>query len=192
MSNIIPEKIAKSIKQTVYFEAEKFNYLSRSRSENGNFLAQLVSMPAVGGKLSQYMPKDSIRTYIKDGILNRYSKDKTEEAKPSNLELIIKQSFDIEAFSIEEDVKNKTALFYGDNGMHIIVVADGTVLKWETALRKALIFIASKSLTERSEGKVSILLTLFARHQKISPSDEKCIQKALSICGAKAYIYGDE
>ena len=85
MSNIIPEKVAKTVKQTVYLEADKVNYLSRSRTENGIFLAQLVSMPTVGGKLSQYMRKDAIRTYIKDAILNRYSKDKTGEAKPDDL-----------------------------------------------------------------------------------------------------------
>lgn len=192
MSNIIPEKVAKNVKQTVYLEADKVNYLSRSRTENGIFLAQLVSMPTVGGKLSQYMRKDAIRTYIKDAILNRYSKDKTGEAKPDDLCLIISQIFGLEAQLIEENSKTKTSLFYAEGGMHVIVVADGTVLKWETALRKALVLVASTPLTERCETTVSILLTLFARHQKVSPSDEKCIQKALSICNAKAYIYGDD
>lgn len=192
MSNIIPEKVAKTVKQTVYLEADKVNYLSRSRTENGIFLAQLVSMPTVGGKLSQYMRKDAIRTYIKDAILNRYSKDKTGEAKPDDLCLIISQIFGVEAQLIEENSKTKTSLFYAESGKHVIVVADGTVLKWETALRKALLLVASTPLTERCEATLSILLTLFARHQKVSPSDEKCIQKALSICNAKPYIYGDD
>ncbi|EIH0504556.1 hypothetical protein LGG32_004558, partial [Escherichia coli] len=132
MSNLIPDKIAKSIKQTVYNEADKVNYLSRTRTENGNFLAQLVSMPSVGGKLSQYMRKDAVRTYIKDAILNRYSKDKTGEAKPNDVEEIILETFKIDACLIEDNSKNKTSLYYGDNGNKIIVVADGTVLKWET------------------------------------------------------------
>ncbi|EFB9761459.1 hypothetical protein FA678_23300, partial [Escherichia coli] len=102
MSNLIPDKIAKSIKQTVYNEADKVNYLSRTRTENGNFLAQLVSMPSVGGKLSQYMRKDAVRTYIKDAILNRYSKDKTGEAKPNDVEEIILETFKIDACLIED------------------------------------------------------------------------------------------
>lgn len=191
MNNLIPDKIAKSIKQTVYNEADKVNYLSRTRTENGNFLAQLVSMPSVGGKLSQYMRKDAVRTYIKDAILNRYSKDKTGEAKPNDVEEIILETFKIDACLIEDNSKNKTSLYYGDNGNKIIVVADGTVLKWETALRKALMLIASKNLVELNDKSVSILLTLFARYQKISPSDLKCIQKALLVCNAQAYIYGD-
>ncbi|EFO3842023.1 hypothetical protein DM598_18210 [Escherichia coli] len=191
MSNLIPDKIAKSIKQTVYNEADKVNYLSRTRTENGNFLAQLVSMPSVGGKLSQYMRKDAVRTYIKDAILNRYSKDKTGEAKPNDVEEIILETFKIDACLIEDNSKNKTSLYYGDNGNKIIVVADGTVLKWETALRKALMLIASKNLVELNDKSVSILLTLFARYQKISPSDLKYIQKALLVCNAQAYIYGD-
>ncbi|WP_174953194.1 hypothetical protein, partial [Escherichia coli] len=92
---------------------------------------------------------------------------------------------------IEDNSKNKTSLYYGDNGNKIIVVADGTVLKWETALRKALMLIASKNLVELNDKSVSILLTLFARYQKISPSDLTCIQKALLVCNAQAYIYGD-
>jgi hypothetical protein len=34
-------------------------------------------------------------------------------------------------------------------------------------------------------------LTLFARHQKVSPSDLRCIEKALSVCNATPYVYGE-
>lgn len=191
MSTVIPEKIAKSIKEFVYSEADRVNYLARSRTENGVFLAQLVTMPAVGGKLSQYLRKDAIRTYIKDAILNRYSKDKTEEEKPENLDVIIANMYNFDAYFVEAEPKNKISLYYVNNNKSMIVIADGTVLKWETALRKALIYIASKPFSERDDVKVSILLTLFARYQKVSPSDVNCIQKALSVCNAKAFIYGD-
>jgi hypothetical protein len=32
---------------------------------------------------------------------------------------------------------------------------------------------------------------LFARHQKVSPSDLRHLEKALSMCNAKPYIYGE-
>ena len=71
MSKKVPDDIAKEIKECVFQEADRVNYLARSRTDNGNFLAQLVTMPNVGGRLSQYMKKAEVRTYIKDAILNR-------------------------------------------------------------------------------------------------------------------------
>lgn len=72
-----------------------------------------------------------------------------------------------------------------------VVVADGTVLKWETALRKALLYVASKPFSDNSDASIKIVLTLFARHQKVSPSDLRHLEKALSMCNAKPYIYGE-
>ena len=50
------------------------NYLGQSRKENGKLMAELVSMPEIGGVLSEYMAKSAIKTYIKDAIINAYSK----------------------------------------------------------------------------------------------------------------------
>ena len=70
----VPARISKEIKEIVFKEADGFNYLARTRSDNGWFLDKLVIQQDVGERLSQYMSKAEIRTYIKDAILNRYSK----------------------------------------------------------------------------------------------------------------------
>lgn len=191
MSKKVPDDIAKEIKECVFLEADRINYLARSRTDNGQFLAQLVVQPNVGGRLSQFMKKAEVRTYIKDAILNRYSKDKTQEERPDNLESIILELTGHRVVFIEQDTKSQISLFKSSTDALFIVVADGTVLKWETALRKALLYVASKPLAESLNIKVTIVLTLFARHQKVCPSDLRHLGNALSMCHAKPYIYGE-
>jgi len=191
MSKKVPDDIAKEIKECVFQEADRVNYLARSRTDNGNFLAQLVAMAKVGGRLSQYMKKAEIRTYIKDAILNRYSKDKTQEERPDDLGRIILKEIGIQAHFEEEDAKSQITLFKSPSDSCFVVVVDGTVLKWETALRKALLYIASKPFSQNSNASIKVVLTLFARHQKVSPSDFRHLEKALSMCNARPYIYGE-
>ena len=191
MSNKVPDDIAKEIKGCVYQEANCVNYLARSRTDNGIFLDQLVDMSEVGGRLSQYMKNAEVRTYIKDAILNRYSKDKTQEERPSDLKLIIRNKIGVKAHFVEQETKSQISLFNSPSDSCFVVVADGTVLKWETALRKALLYVASKPFSEKADVSIKIMLTLFARHQKVSPSDLRHIEKALSMCNAKPYLYGE-
>lgn len=196
MSNKVPDNVAKIIKEIVFIEADRVNYLARSRTDNGIFLDQLVTKADVGGKLSQYMKKAEVRTYIKDAILNRYSKDKTQEERPDDLQSIIAEILDLESecFFIEKDAKSQVSLFKNHSNpsdVCFIVVSDGTVLKWETALRKALLYIASKPFFDNSDASIKIVLTLFARHQKICPSDLRHLETALSVCNAKPHIYGE-
>ena len=191
MSKKVPDTIAKEIKERVFKEADQFNYLARSRTDNGTFLDQLVNMKDVGGRLSQYMPKAEIRTYIKDAILNRYSKDKTQEVRPSDCVPIIQEKLAVKALFVERENKTKISLFKSPNDHCYVVVADGTYLKWETALRKALLYIASKPFSAQDDMEVHIMLALFARHRKVSPSDLRQLQKALRPCNAIAFIYGE-
>ena len=191
MSRKVPNVIAIEIRERVFEECDRYRLFSRSRSENKQFTDQLVKSDDVGGRLSQYMQNAEIRTYIKDAILNRYSKEKKEKERPDRFEAIIKDRLDVEAECIEQDSKLQISLYRSPNSPTYVVVADGTYLKWETALRKALTFIASKPFSARENTTIHIMLTLFARHQKIPPSDITCLKKALKPCGAFAFIYGD-
>lgn len=188
MKNRIPDEIAKVIKDIVFIEAERINYLARSRNDNGGFLDQLVLMPEIGGKLSQYMKKAEVRTYIKDAILNRYSKDKTQQKRPDNTKVITELG--LNAIFIECDKGNSIDLYRSIDDNCFVVITDGTVLKWETALRKALSYIAEKPFSQR-DASIKIILVLFARCRKITPSDIHQLSKTLSFCNAIPYIYGD-
>lgn len=191
MSKKIPDDVAKKIKELVFQEADRINYLARTRTDNGTFLDQLVSMQEVGGRLSQYMQKAEVRTYIKDAILNRYSKDKTQEERPQDLKSLIQKHLGFDAYFVECDSKNQITLFKAPVNCCFVVIADGTLLKWETALRKALLYIASKPFVDHQNVEIKIVLTLFARYQKTSPSNMRHLEKSLLLCGAIPYIYGE-
>ncbi|HBT75945.1 MAG TPA: hypothetical protein DEB39_03270 [Planctomycetaceae bacterium] len=193
MKKQIPPEIAKEIKQIVFCEADRENYLARSRPENGAFLNRLVAMPTVGEKLLEYMSKAGVRTYIKDAILNAYSKEMAQKKRPKNISAIIKKIFKLQAVEhVESQSALQTEIYVTASKDHFIVVADGTYLKWETALRKALYCVAGSPFAAVKDVEIKILLLLFARGCKIPKSDLTSLERALSICGGAVSVYGDE
>ena len=71
------------------------------------------------------------------------------------------------------------------------VIVEGTALKWESALRKGLIYVASHPLGNKDQNVVHIVLSLFWGGVRLTPSDIKILQKALSRAGAEAYFWGE-
>lgn len=190
MSTQLPSNISKEIKQKVYELANDVKYLSMSRTDSGVFLNSLVENPEVGGVIAQYVKRHRVRHYIKDAILNRYSKDKTNEAKPSDYRGIIKSryGFDCEVSHAE----NKITLYRSTSvENNYVVIAEGTVLKWETALRKALLFTSGKPFSTNAE-KIYILLMLFTQNKRLAPSDKSHLEKALKYINAEAYFFGEQ
>ena len=72
MANALPKNIQAKVKRAVYKKADEFGYMECGRIESGRFLDILVDDPDVGKIIIEYMPKERVRTYIKDGILNAY------------------------------------------------------------------------------------------------------------------------
>lgn len=192
MSTKLPPEVAKQIKKIVYRVADNADYLAMSRTDSGRFLNDLVARDDVGGVIAQYVKKDQVRHYIKDAVLNRYSKDKTEDARPKDLPPIIKKVYGLDCE--ESHKEEKLALFrVTTDGCEneYVVVADGTVLKWETALRKALLFISGKPFSNNAKA-IHILLMLFAQHKRGTPSDKRHLEKALAIANAEAFVFGEQ
>lgn len=193
MSSKVPDEVEKKVKVLVYNAADEFNYLASSRIENGKFLDSLVARDDVGGQLSSFMKKAEVRTYIKDAILNRYSKDQTQQAKPKDITKIIKKNFGFEVGLVEEDKRSNVALYKSVSSERpncYVVVSEGTYIKWETALRKALLFLPGKPFAENGQNTIHIMLNVFAQHRKITPADKKCLLSALGRFGVTVYIYG--
>lgn len=191
MSSKIPKAIAQRIKETVFKAADETDYLAMARTDSGAFLNGLVTRPDVGGEIIKYISRDEVRHYIKDAILNRYSKDKTKEATPGDLKPIVKSAFGLDAGESHSQVK--LSLYRSidrERTDEFVVVSEGTVLKWETALKKALLFISAKPFSKKA-SKIHILLLLFAQHKPVPPSDKKNLEDALKRCGAKPYIFGE-
>lgn len=192
MSTKLPKEVATKVKDVVYKLADRANYLAMSRTDSGKFLNDLVERDDVGYVIQQYVKKDQVRHYIKDAILNRYSKDKTRDAAPDNLYEIIRKIYGLECE--ESHRETKLTLFRVKTENHeneYVLVTDGTVLKWETALKKALLFISGKPFSKNAE-RIHVLLMLFAQHKKMTPSDKIHLKEALAIAGAKAQIFGEQ
>lgn len=182
----IPEDRRSKIFALVYERADSFGYATRNRPDNGMFMNNLVNSPDIGGVLAQFMPQEAVRTYIKDTILNHYTKD-----------LVKRKSAAIEPVSVFQTVFGVDTLFVGekkpvsvcrsaDNDVYVLSV--GTYLKWETALRKALEHIASIESAQREH--VHICLALVVINDDITIGDKRHIEAALDLIGAKVYFAG--
>jgi hypothetical protein len=193
MAMILPKKKAAQVKAKVYAKADKFGYSTRSRTENNQFLDSLVDDTEIGGVLREYLAKEKVRTYIKDGILNAYAKQFTknalDEVSPTDT---IQQMYGVSSSVILQCTGKdaRVSVFRAEDG-RIFVVSGGTVLKWETALRKALELIARKpGLT--IDGKTpSICLHLVTTSNSLTVADKKHITTALGAVEVQAIFCND-
>lgn len=188
MANRLPPKIRAKVIQIVYKKADEFGYMECDRVKNGQFMDILVEDHDIGGILRQYMPKERVRTYIKDTILNRYTKDATNKTLSSKTpEQTIQEEYG-ESSAVIQKIKGSAYdchVLRSEAG-NIYIVSEGTFLKWETALRKGLEVIANEpNLTIK--GKVpSLCLKLSLAGQSLTDADKKLIRTALSAAGVKA------
>ena len=194
MSNKVPKEIADVVKKIVFDEADRADYFAMSKPDSGAFLDVLANHPDVGGKIEQYIKGNKVRHYIKDAILNHYSKEKKKNAIPNDNDIcsIVKKVYRLDVE--ESDNENNVRLYRSKNSSRqneYVVVVEGTYLKWETALRKALLFMVADKPFFKTASNVHILLLLFAKYRPIPPSDKKNLENALKRCGAFPHIFGE-
>lgn len=188
MPNALPKNIQAKVKRAVYKKADEFGYMECGRVDSGRFLDTLVDDPEVGRIIIEYMPKERVRTYIKDGILNAYTKAATQKAlAASTPDNVINSAFGITASIIQSGKGKQNGLFVlrSESG-HIYVVSGGTVLKWETALRKALEIIANEPNLTINGKAPSICLKLSMAGQSLTEADKAHIIAAVGAVGVKA------
>lgn len=188
MANALPKTVQTKIREAVYRKADDFGYMECGRIDSGKFIDKLVDDPEVGRILIEYLPKERVRTYIKDGLLNAYAKDLTRKALCAfTPEKTISETFNETAHIIHSGKGKQSELFVlrSDSGA-IFVVSGGTVIKWETALRKALDVIASMPNLSINGESPSICLKLSLAGQSLTEADKKHIVTALDAVKVKA------
>lgn len=188
----LPKNIQSQVKAAVFREADEFGYMASGRIESGQFIDTLVEDPEVGRVLIEYMPKERVRTYIKDGILNAYTKKVTNKAlETSTPEKTIKEVYGETAYVIQQGKGKQRGLFVlrSETGK-IYVVSGGTVLKWETALRKALDIISNEKKLTINGVSPSICLKLSLSGQSLTEADKQQIKSAVGAVGVKAVFCG--
>ena len=192
MANNLPKNVQSQVREIVFREADHFGYMECGRIASGQFIDELVDMPEVGGVLIEYMPKERVRTYIKDGILNSYTKKVTKRVlATSTPEDAIEDAYGETAYVIQRGSGKKRDLYVlrAESGT-IYVVSGGTVLKWETALRKALDIISNEPNLTINGKAPSICLKLSQAGQSLTEADKTQIQCAVGAVGVKAVFCG--
>lgn len=183
MTKNLPNEIRIKVKEVVYRLADEFGYMNKSRVDSGVFMENLAKNPEVGGVLAEFMEKGLIKTYIKDAVLNRYMKDKKHEVLPTCSEFLLptmQKVLGCKALVIEEE--NPVFLFRLENGA-LLLVSQGTFLKWETALRKALEFIAKAPALPPDGCDFHILLNIALLGESTTLADRNQLRKALDLIG---------
>ena len=187
MSIALDKNVQKKVKRTVFKKADEFGYMKCSRVESGRFIDSLVDDPEVGKVLNEYMSKERVRTYIKDGILNAYTKATTKKALAAfPPESVVENNYNETAVVIQKGKGKQSRLFVlrAESG-NIYVVSGGTVLKWETALRNALEIIANEPKLTIKGNAPSICLMLSLTCQCLTEADKNHIITAVGVVGVK-------
>ena len=186
MSEVFSADKKAKVKTLIFQKADAFGYASRDRPDNGRFMDELVEDPNVGGVLKEYMSKEKVRTYIKDSVLNAYTKTRTKKILASNsVTDTILQIFSVHSTVIQHSKHSGVSVCRSANGS-IFVISAGTVLKWETALRKALELIANEPNLIIDEVMPLICLHLAVAGQDITDGEKKHISAALDAISVKA------
>jgi len=191
MSAKLPPNVRLQVKSAVYERADEFRYAERNRVENNAFLNDLVKDPEIGLRISEFIPREKVRTYIKDGILNAYSKQRQAVLLCADPTVIAHQACGQNVEHIETTTikSSKVHLFRREDNDYLVLV-EGNVLKWETALRKALEFIARSPGLPPENHKVHLALNLASTGAPLTESDRKAIARALDFIGVNViFLY---
>jgi hypothetical protein len=184
----VPRSVQKQIKAEVFRQADQHHYLEQDRTANGQFIGRLVQDESVGGKLLEYMQRESVRTYIKDALLNAYAKQRRAGSLHASPIVDVRGEFPDPVVEVEKHPSKLLWLYRTGDGSEVLV-AGGTVLKWETALRKALDFIAASPGYRNTATHPLIFLRLTAGAGPVCASDKAHLESALAVVGVKFVVH---
>jgi hypothetical protein len=184
----IPPAIRDQIVELVALRADAHSYMSRSRTENREFIQQLTLDPEVGGRLADFMPKERVRTYIKDSILNAYAKKKNYGRIRPNYIDILSEYFSEEISQIETAGGSLTPLIVARGKASGFVVAKvGSVLKWETAVRHIAEYLV-KTNNLGGQAEVAKVVILQGDHFSMNSAQKAALGAAASVLGIRSIL----
>jgi hypothetical protein len=175
--NKLPSKIREEILDRVYKLADNEGYLTNNRVDNAAFLERLVEKYDVGVVLQDFMEKDRVRVYIKDSVLNKYAKDRravNEYNLTTKVANLLNESVSLIAS------QNDVMLYRTQNTGTNIVVSKGTFMKWETALRKILLYIAAYPQLRHNDLPLAKVIVISTGGIPIPTGEEGVLRNALN------------
>jgi hypothetical protein len=187
MSVNIPKNIKNDIKKLIYARLDECSYLSQTMRENGAVMERLARDPDIGGKIAEYTGREKVKTYIKDAMINKYSKLRTKA--PDDLSDIVASVFGGTAKKQPSRPPSKGVDVYKNNKGDLVIVSSGRLLKWESALRKLLEHIGRDlSSTGASRPAHKMLIVLVSGGKKIPPADVQHLQRSLGSINVQIKI----
>lgn len=185
MSKKVPENIRSAVWELVYQKADEHRYLEKDRRANGQFMENLEKDQQVGGRLLDFMSKSDVKRYIKDAIINRYSKER--RALPKDIDKYLAPALGNNIVQIEYIAKDQISLHRLDRGA-LVAVARTTYVKWETGLKKILLYLAGCPGLNRKDGeKVEMALVIFHPGAPINSGEKATVAKALEFAKIKCF-----
>lgn len=180
----LPKEIRESVFRAAYAKADSYKYLTRNRIESGTFLENLVNDPEIGGRLLEYIDRERVRTYIKDAILHRYSLERRR--LPRDVDDVLLSIYPKRLIhEIQYVAADAVSLHRIENGPYL-VVARTNHKKWETGLRRLVLYIArSTGLPPKDGTPMDRILIVFQFGDVINDGDRKLVAKGLSLLGVK-------
>lgn len=181
MSTKIPQKVRREIRDFAYAEAQKHQYLLKSKHENAAFLDRLVKHQKVGGRLREYMPPDRVKSYVKDAIINKYSK--RERHLPRDITDLVSKQYPGVVHEISYD-REKAVSLHRVEGGPVVAASRTAYMKWETGLRKLLLYVAAAPGLPPSDGSpVKLLLIIYQHGNPVNESDRALTERGLGLVG---------
>jgi len=182
---VIPPTVKAQVVSRVREQLEEAGYFSQGLFNSTVMLDDMAADSQIGGVLAQYMRKDKVRTYIKDCIIGKYAKKK-------NGELLSTERLKFELEKREGTVslhaeKNQVVTFINENDGCFIFAAKGTVLKWESALRKVLELRVQ--IDAGQEGmQVKTYLFLSNTGRTLTDGERQNLNRTLGLVNVKVII----
>ncbi len=177
----LPKTVREEIVRLVEERADQHSYMSRSRTENREFMQALTNDPSIGGRLSDFMPKERIRIYIKDSILNAYAKQKNYGRERPDYEKLLTNHFRETVSLIESTggALTPTLVCLSHSGQYMVAKV-GSFLKWETAVKHVVEYLVK---TNHLGGTTPIrkLIILQGDHESSNSAQRRAMIDALKI-----------
>lgn len=177
----LPKQVRDEVSGLVEARADAHSYMSRSRTENREFMQLLTDDPAIGGRLADFMPKEKVRTYIKDSILNAYAKRKSYGRGRLNYESLMSNHYREPISVIETSGGTLTPLIIARGEQTGFIVAKvGSVLKWETAVRHVAEFLVRSSVLG-GQSSIRRVVILQGDHSASNSAQRVALGEALKM-----------
>ena len=179
MARKLPANVLAEIKLTVAKLADAYRYLERTQIENTAFLTKLTQQSDVGVRLQEFMPAHTVRQYIKDAILKKYAKAKRRP--PEGISYLAEGLCAKPSHLIETAEEGIVSLFRCEDG-ECVVVARISYKKWETGLRRSLMYVArNTALRSLPSQKLRFGLLILLHGAHVNAADRQVLEKAFDL-----------